>query len=1049
MDRRSFLLKSAAAAGALRARHLLATHDDSPAQPGTGVQHETPFGASGRMIPDDGWRMWPDREAKWESDAIYLPEDTHLEQLPVNAPTGGWSALHANQGIALALPATVEQYFWGKFGLRPYTTDEYGYANVDHEVKAGNYKGVSWWWRAIDIPAAWKGRRIFLHIRGARQRCEVYLNEKLVGYSILEELPFCCDITAAARPGGANRMAMRITNPGGELDWRDTGRLTWGTVTIQKSHGFGGLDRALMLSAHGPVRITDCWALNTPVPRQITAHARLEAVDGGLQGKVEFEVLDKETGRVLASTKVPGIFEVSKEITVDATLTAPGARIWDLDAPHLYELRATWWPVLIDNDSGIAARRGETRTVDFGFRWFAVDGLGTDALFRMNGRRVRIYTAISWGFWGLNGLFPIPELAEKEVRAAKQLGLNTLNFHRNLGKEDVLRVQDREGLMRCMEPGGGIEAIEAPNATAAQQLTGRYMVAKITGMIRAFRSHPSLIHYILQNEANLPLSNPNVQRVLELMHAEDPSRSIVGNDGFVLRSPQAWIRLTATMCWSRRKRLRRMEARAAGGWITPDTSPTSGRIAITFRRRTFTLPGDKTEIVEWGEMKGAACGDNHARLIAQIEKHGGHSYDLLDHQELLKVYESFLDRWGFRGAFPTASALFDSIGRRAYETWGQFMENVRLCDANDMSAISGWETTAMENHSGLVDNFRDWKSDPRPITETMSPIRPLAKQRQLVAPLGGRAIFDLYLLNDTTKPVPGQLTFTLTDPHGRVIPVKTYSAPKQEPDQFSYLLEEGVISEALAAEGTWRTTFRLSGEPRATHRREILVVAPAPPGMRALRVGYAGVAPKLLEALKQVPQIRLEAFAPGGRYDVLVGSGGSAEDAERVMVNAEGADVSKGVIVDVGLPQEVLDSVGAGTPLLAVTPSDGQADGVAKQLASLCGFTYRGLVGSSRASWMGCWYFVRRHPLYDGLPVDQAMSIHYQVKAGGANGWMVEAMEWRSSCAMRDHAREIGAGTFVTDKGPARIAMHRVTEMHPVLLQRFLANALLFLARKG
>jgi hypothetical protein len=78
MDRRSFLLKSAAAAGALRARHLLATHDDSPAQPGTGVQHETPFGASGRMIPDDGWRMWPDREAKWESDAIYLPEDTHL-----------------------------------------------------------------------------------------------------------------------------------------------------------------------------------------------------------------------------------------------------------------------------------------------------------------------------------------------------------------------------------------------------------------------------------------------------------------------------------------------------------------------------------------------------------------------------------------------------------------------------------------------------------------------------------------------------------------------------------------------------------------------------------------------------------------------------------------------------------------------------------------------------------------------------------------------------------------------------------------------------------
>ncbi|HEV2486477.1 MAG TPA: hypothetical protein VGT08_13165 [Terracidiphilus sp.] len=66
-----------------------------------------------------------------------------------------------------------------------------------------------------------------------------------------------------------------------------------------------------------------------------------------------------------------------------------------------------------------------------------------------------------------------------------------------------------------------------------------------------------------------------------------------------------------------------------------------------------------------------------------------------------------------------------------------------------------------------------------------------------------------------------------------------------------------------------------------------------------------------------------------------------------------------------------------GTPLLAITPTDGQSNGVAKQLASLCGFAYRWLVGTSRASWMGSWYFVRRHALYGGLPVDQTMSIHY------------------------------------------------------------------------
>ena len=44
---------------------------------------------------------------------------------------------------------------------------------------------------------------------------------------------------------------------------------------------------------------------------------------------------------------------------------------------------------------------------------------------------------------------------------------------------------------------------------------------------------------------------------------------------------------------------------------------------------------DRTEIVEWGEMKGAASIDDHAALVKQIMKHGGHSYDLADHREIL------------------------------------------------------------------------------------------------------------------------------------------------------------------------------------------------------------------------------------------------------------------------------------------------------------------------------------------------------------------------------------------------------------------------------
>lgn len=44
---------------------------------GQGGQHEsTTAGAwpeNGTLIPDEGWRLWVDREAQWKQDEIFLP----------------------------------------------------------------------------------------------------------------------------------------------------------------------------------------------------------------------------------------------------------------------------------------------------------------------------------------------------------------------------------------------------------------------------------------------------------------------------------------------------------------------------------------------------------------------------------------------------------------------------------------------------------------------------------------------------------------------------------------------------------------------------------------------------------------------------------------------------------------------------------------------------------------------------------------------------------------------------------------------------------------
>ncbi|HUZ96243.1 MAG TPA: hypothetical protein VMU57_15150, partial [Edaphobacter sp.] len=142
----------------------------------------------------------------------------------------------------------------------------------------------------------------------------------------------------------------------------------------------------------------------------------------------------------------------------------------------------------------------------------------------------------------------------------------------------------------------------------------------------------------------------------------------------------------------------------------------------------------------------------------------------------------------------------------------------------------------------------------------------------------------------------------------------------------------------------------------------------------------------------------------------------------------------------------VLEAVRKGMPLFAIPQADTLSEGVAKELAAAGAFTYNGTVGDFRAPWMGNWYFVRKHPLYEGLPVNQVMGIHYQAKGRQSNGLLVDGANVEIVAAYsRDHDRNVGAGTFTARLGSAKILYHRVPELQPVMQQRFLANALAWL----
>jgi len=1098
LSRRSFLQTATAATVAATLDPEIPALAEPPTKPAT-----LPYPENGTLIPDDGWHLWLDREAKWQEDDIFLPEDVKWvngvlhggnHALPVNAPTGGWSALTAAAGKQVLLPTTVEQHFWGAAGERPYTPEEYRYAAPaqnasppadDNIPQNGAYFGVSWWYRAIDIPASMQGKRIFLHIRGARLRAEVYLNGKLCGYSIMEELPFEADLTHAANPGGVNHLAIRLTNPFGRFDWVDGLNAKWGHVSLYRSHGFAGLDRGITISAHDEMRIIDAWVLNAPEPRRIDVHITMNASMAELTEKLPHlrpHLLDSTTGKIL-KVQQPDKPQTTTNSpdgrTYIMSFTCPDATLWELDNPKLYHLVLEW----LRPDM----TRGDIRTIAFGFRSFTVDGLGTNALFRLNGRRIKIYTSISWGFWGLNGLFPVPELAEKEVTQAQKLGLNCLNFHRNLAKEEVVRAHDRLGVLRYMEPGAGKMAIgklpanvqanaasivmEKPT-TAAEKFAQRYMFVKCVEMVKAFRSHPSVIEYCLQNEIGADLKNPDTIAILEAMRAEDPSRCIVLNDGFVApprKAAQAWFEP-----WN--AKLHRSDEEEWGGWWNQHQGAGDQWYDEFYKSPTdFTYKSPvRAQLSEFGEMEGCATPDNHSLMVHQItdtyKRYGGTSYDLRDHQEIIASADKFLDKWGFRKAFPATERLWNALGKKCYETWQNYLENARISDELDFAAISGWESTAIENHSGIVDNLRNFKSDPAPITQTLQRIHPVAKQRTTVVALGESATFDLFLLNDTSKPASGPLTFSMITPSGKRTVLKTLPAPEQTPDVFSYLLQEGFVTPKLTEEGLYRFKFAISSSPASTHTKELWVTKrPRYDAVGGLpfQIGVSGITPLLRQQLVDLGALfQLRDFKPGDRYDLIISSGltshttGEQNVGETTGLEAVPPPMKPGHIPEPGeeaitqqlghLQRGILEAVKAGTPLLAIPQANTLSDGVAKQLADAGAFTFSGNVGDFRAPWMGNWYFVRGHALFAGLPVNQAMGLFYQVKGRQSNGLIIDGPNVEIIVGYsRDHDRKIGAGTFTTSLGKGKILYHRCPDFHPVLQQRFLANALGWLTSKA
>lgn len=438
-------------------------------------------------ISNLNWKIWLDEKATWVDDSLYLPP-VNFNALPINKPTCGWQQLWDGRGKNVHLPANVEEHFWGFNG------NTFGVSS--------NYKGVSWFYTNLVIPASMKGQRIALHFESTRIRAEIFLNQQLVGYDLMNGTEYDIDITKAAKVGTNNTLAVRITDADGNFEWMDLAPYTWGKYKIPPSHGFGGITGNVYLRCTPVTYISDIFIKNKPQVNSIDAEVQLNKATNG---SVELQLTEsKNPAIILQKQKI----QLNNQSTISSSFTLANAKLWDVEHPNLYVLKV----VFNNNNQNYTVKKR------FGFRWFEVKDNNGDKQFFLNDKRIVIRTSISWGHWPINGISPTYELAKKQITVAKQMGLNCLNFHRHMGQTMLLDLADELGLLYYAEPGGYKTGI-------ASKFTADWNRERMLRMITNFRSHPSLVIYNMINESTRdPL--PHEISDINLFHQLDPTRCI-------------------------------------------------------------------------------------------------------------------------------------------------------------------------------------------------------------------------------------------------------------------------------------------------------------------------------------------------------------------------------------------------------------------------------------------------------------------------------------------------------------------------------------------
>ncbi len=386
---------------------------------------------------------------------------------------------------------------------------------------------VAWYRRVFTVAPEDRAGQLLLHFGAVDYRAQVWVNGSLVAVHEGGQTPFSADITATLRANDAEQVVVvraedqptDLTQPRGKQDWEPEPHRIW-------YHRTTGIWQPVWLEPVPPLHIAEIrWTpdldrgllgvqvtLNRAPDRPVRLHIRL-ALRGAMLADLS----------VIAERAV-----IRYAIGLDMGNTAMSQTtvLWTPVNPNLVDAALT----LHDDTEAI-----DTVQSYLGLRSAAF----THGRFLLNGRPYYLRLVLEQGYWPASHLAaPDADALRREVELIKSLGFNGVRIHQKVEDPRFLYWCDRLGLLVW----GEMANAYVFDATAVERLTREWL-----DVVRRDYNHPCIVTWVPLNESwgvpaltRDPSQQHYVRALYHLTHALDPTRPVIGNDGWEHLATDVW-----------------------------------------------------------------------------------------------------------------------------------------------------------------------------------------------------------------------------------------------------------------------------------------------------------------------------------------------------------------------------------------------------------------------------------------------------------------------------------------------------------------------------